>query len=97
MITSFISSVLNDKVIIVSCFQVKEVAPSARKREARLSFAFVYPDRRGRNVIRTVSHHSLLSYENHGVPELIALVTNLHVEGYSKYYCNAMAVAGYNL
>lgn len=33
---------------------VKEVAPSARKRDARLSFAFVYPDRSGRNVIRTV-------------------------------------------
>jgi len=33
---------------------VKEVAPAARKRDARLSFAFVYPDRHGRNVIRTV-------------------------------------------
>lgn len=33
---------------------VKEVAPAARRREARLSFAFVYPDRRGRNVIRMV-------------------------------------------
>jgi histone deacetylase complex subunit SAP18 len=33
---------------------VKEVAPAARKRDARLSFAFVYPDLRGRNVIRTV-------------------------------------------
>lgn len=33
---------------------VKEVVPSARRREARLSFAFVYPDRRGKNVIRQV-------------------------------------------
>ncbi|MCO5552767.1 hypothetical protein L7F22_006284 [Adiantum nelumboides] len=33
---------------------VKEVAPAARRKEARLSFAFVYPDRRGRNVIRNV-------------------------------------------
>jgi histone deacetylase complex subunit SAP18 len=33
---------------------MKEVAPAARKRDARLSFAFVYPDRRGRNVIRNV-------------------------------------------
>lgn len=39
-------------------FQVKEVAPAARKRDARLSFAFVYPDRHGRNVIRTVSFHT---------------------------------------
>jgi hypothetical protein len=35
-------------------WQMKEVAPAARKRDARLSFAFVYPDRRGRNVIRNV-------------------------------------------
>lgn len=35
-------------------WQVKEVAPAALKRDARLSFAFVYPDRRGRNVIRNV-------------------------------------------
>ncbi|EFJ11264.1 hypothetical protein SELMODRAFT_158899 [Selaginella moellendorffii] len=33
---------------------VKEVAPAARKRDAKLSFAFVYPDRRGRNIVRTV-------------------------------------------
>eukprot|EP00850_Spirogloea_muscicola_P024100 SM000441S16124 [mRNA] locus=s441:21619:22789:- [translate_table: standard] len=33
---------------------VKEVASVARRREARLSFAFVYPDRRGRNVMRNV-------------------------------------------
>ncbi|GAQ83399.1 histone deacetylase complex subunit SAP18 [Klebsormidium nitens] len=33
---------------------VKEVVPSARRRDARLSFAFVYPDRRGKNVLREV-------------------------------------------
>ncbi|KAH7426678.1 hypothetical protein KP509_10G012200, partial [Ceratopteris richardii] len=33
---------------------VKEVAPAARRKEAKLSFAFVYPHRRGRNVIRNV-------------------------------------------
>eukprot|EP00250_Pteridium_aquilinum_P009589 c18775_g1_i1 orf=60-626(-) len=33
---------------------VKEVAPEARRRNARLSFALVYPDRRGRNIVRTV-------------------------------------------
>lgn len=33
---------------------VKEVAPLARRRDARLSFAFVYPNRRGRNVMRNV-------------------------------------------
>lgn len=33
---------------------VKEVQPSARRPNARLNFAFVYPDRRGRNVMRPV-------------------------------------------
>eukprot|EP00897_Mesotaenium_endlicherianum_P007485 jgi/Mesen1/6765/ME000346S05940 len=33
---------------------VKEIAPVARRRDARLSFAFIYPDRRGRNVMRKV-------------------------------------------
>ena len=33
---------------------VKEVVIAARMPHARLSFAFVYPDRRGRNVIRVV-------------------------------------------
>ena len=35
--------------------QVKEVAPATRRRDAKLSFAFVYPDRRGHNVVREVS------------------------------------------
>lgn len=34
--------------------QVKEVAPEARRRDAILSFAFVYPDKRGRFVVREV-------------------------------------------
>lgn len=33
---------------------VKEVQPAARRPNARLQFAFVYPDRRGRNVLRPV-------------------------------------------
>ena len=36
------------------CDLVKEVQPAARRPQARLSFAFVYPDRRGRNVMRQV-------------------------------------------
>ncbi|KAF4369537.1 hypothetical protein CsatB_003931 [Cannabis sativa] len=33
---------------------VKEVAPAARRRNAKLSFAFVYPDKRGRFVLKLV-------------------------------------------
>ncbi|XP_042483905.1 histone deacetylase complex subunit SAP18 [Macadamia integrifolia] len=33
---------------------VKEVAPAARRRDAKLSFAFVYPDKNGRNVVKPV-------------------------------------------
>lgn len=33
---------------------IKEVQPFARRRGARLSFAFIYPDRKGRNVMRQV-------------------------------------------
>ncbi|GIL93322.1 hypothetical protein Vretimale_19743 [Volvox reticuliferus] len=33
---------------------IKDVQPAARNRNARISFAFVYPDRRGRNVMRQV-------------------------------------------
>ncbi|OAY49265.1 histone deacetylase complex subunit SAP18 [Manihot esculenta] len=33
---------------------VKEVAPAATRRDARLSFAFVYPDKNGRFVVREV-------------------------------------------
>ncbi|XP_050229605.1 histone deacetylase complex subunit SAP18-like [Mercurialis annua] len=39
---------------------VKEVVPEARRRDARLSFAFVYPDKHGRHVLRVagVTHSS---------------------------------------
>nr|GMD34771.1 histone deacetylase complex subunit SAP18-like [Ipomoea batatas] len=40
---------------------VKEVAPEARKRDAMLSFAFVYPDKNGKFVVREVSLSILLS------------------------------------
>ncbi|KAG2428461.1 hypothetical protein HXX76_011580 [Chlamydomonas incerta] len=33
---------------------IKEANPAARARNARMSFAFVYPDRKGRNVMRQV-------------------------------------------
>ncbi|KAJ7962271.1 histone deacetylase complex subunit SAP18-like [Quillaja saponaria] len=33
---------------------VKEVAPEARRRNAKLSFAFVYPDKHGRFLVREV-------------------------------------------
>lgn len=36
------------------CDLVKEVQPAARRPSARLSFSFVYPDRRGHNVMRNV-------------------------------------------
>uniref|UniRef100_A0A7N0U153 18 kDa Sin3-associated polypeptide n=1 Tax=Kalanchoe fedtschenkoi TaxID=63787 RepID=A0A7N0U153_KALFE len=41
---------------------VKEVSPAARRRDAKLSFAFVYPDKRGRFVVREVGQ--TLSYAN---------------------------------
>lgn len=31
---------------------IQEVQPAARRQQARLEFALVYPDRRGRNVLR---------------------------------------------
>jgi len=42
-------------------FQVKEVALPARKRNARLSFAFVYPDKNGRFVVRQVKELTPIS------------------------------------
>ena len=33
---------------------IKEVKPQARGRMTRISFALVYPDKRGRNVMRQV-------------------------------------------
>ena len=33
---------------------IKDVQPAARGRNARISFSFIYPDRKGRNVMRQV-------------------------------------------
>ncbi|XP_050386106.1 histone deacetylase complex subunit SAP18 [Argentina anserina] len=41
---------------------VKEVAPAARRKNATLSFAFVYPDRHGRFTVRVVGQ--TFSYGN---------------------------------
>lgn len=40
-------------------FQVKEVAPEARRRDAMLSFAFVYPTKTGHFTIKEVKNISL--------------------------------------
>lgn len=42
-------------------FQVKEVAPEARRRDASLSFAFVYPSKTGRFVLKEVTYFFSLS------------------------------------
>ncbi|GMN57890.1 hypothetical protein TIFTF001_026999 [Ficus carica] len=41
---------------------VKEVAPAARRRNAKLSFAFVYPDKHGRFLVKEVG--KTFSYGN---------------------------------
>ncbi|KAL8490435.1 hypothetical protein ACS0TY_026077 [Phlomoides rotata] len=46
---------------------VKEVAPEARRRDAILSFAFVYPDKRGRFVVKEVGR--TFSYPNARRPD----------------------------
>ena len=33
---------------------VKEVQPAARRTTARLEFALIYPDKKGRNVLRVI-------------------------------------------
>lgn len=55
----FLMGLISTTVIM---FQVKEVALAARKRNARLSFAFVYPDKNGRFVVKQVRVHSLCDY-----------------------------------
>lgn len=35
---------------------IKSAAPAAKRQNARLEFALVYPDKKGRNVMRQVSH-----------------------------------------
>ena len=57
-----------ENIIIV--FQVKEVALPARKRNARLSFAFVYPDK---IVVRQVRVYSDCNY-------LLVTHSSLHLQ-----------------
>ncbi|XP_056698012.1 histone deacetylase complex subunit SAP18-like, partial [Spinacia oleracea] len=38
---------------------VKEVSPAARRRDAKLSFAVVYPDKNGRMQVKKTSHFSI--------------------------------------
>lgn len=54
----------------IGCYylQVKEVSPAARRRDAKLSFAVVYPDKNGRMQVKKVyskypkpDHHNSLS------------------------------------
>lgn len=40
-----------------------QVNPAAKRMNARLEFSFVYPDKRGRNVMRVVSLQSM--YQTH--------------------------------
>lgn len=65
---------------------VKEVQPAARRPQARLSFAFVYPDRRGRNVMRQVRpcrRPACLpaAQRAHAVRQLLACVRGWHGAG----------------
>ncbi|KAA0049010.1 histone deacetylase complex subunit SAP18 [Cucumis melo var. makuwa] len=50
---------------------VKEVAPEARRRNAKLSFALVYPDRHGRFVLREVG--KTFSFGNRRLDDSLAL------------------------
>lgn len=50
---------------------VKEVAPEARRRNAKLSFALVYPDRHGRFVLREVG--KTFSFGNGRLDDSLAL------------------------
>lgn len=45
-----------------SGFQVKEVAPEARRRDAMLSFAFVYPTKTGHFTVKEVISLALLNF-----------------------------------
>ncbi|CAN8318693.1 unnamed protein product [Cochlearia groenlandica] len=46
---------------------VKEVSVAARRRNARLSFAFVYPDKNGRFIVKEVGQ--TMSYPNRRQPD----------------------------
>ncbi|KAJ0111336.1 hypothetical protein Patl1_00323 [Pistacia atlantica] len=53
---------------------VKEVASAARRRDARLSFAFVYPDKNGRFVLREVC---LFLYKPHNLEKKLERLLGL--------------------
>ena len=55
---------------------VQEVQPAARRPSARIEFAFVYPDRKGRNVMRQVYRGWL----DHNLSSVSCTVANLQPE-----------------
>ncbi|KAL0720639.1 hypothetical protein Bca4012_035238 [Brassica carinata] len=57
---------------------VKEVSVAARRRDARLSFAFVYPDKNGRFIVRQVGQ--TMSYPNRKQPDDSKTLADLHFE-----------------
>ncbi|KAF3547026.1 hypothetical protein DY000_02002536, partial [Brassica cretica] len=57
---------------------VKEVSVAARRRDARLSFAFVYPDKNGRLIVRQVGQ--TMSYPNRKQPDDSKTLADLHFE-----------------
>lgn len=59
----FVETILSLLCLNCSCLlQVKEVAPAARRRNAKLSFAFVYPDKHGRFLVKEVGVSVSLLY-----------------------------------
>ncbi|CAN7008104.1 unnamed protein product [Brassica rapa subsp. trilocularis] len=57
---------------------VKEVSVAARRRDAILSFAFVYPDKNGRFILRQVGQ--TMSYPNRKQPDDSKTLADLHFE-----------------
>ncbi|KAI4354945.1 hypothetical protein L6164_003766 [Bauhinia variegata] len=59
---------------------VKEVAPPARRRNAKLSFALVYPDKHGRFVVREVG--KTLSYGTGKLDDLALAQLDFQISDY---------------
>ncbi|EOA28066.1 hypothetical protein CARUB_v10024248mg [Capsella rubella] len=57
---------------------VKEVSVAARRRNARLSFAFVYPDSHGRFIVKEVGQ--TMSYPNRKQPDDSKTLSELRFE-----------------
>ncbi|CAN7116114.1 unnamed protein product [Brassica rapa subsp. narinosa] len=57
---------------------VKEVSVAARRRDAILSFAFAYPDKNGRFIVRHVGQ--TMSYPNRKHPDDSKTLADLHFE-----------------